>query len=267
MDFDNINEKYEQLLQENKMLREENEQLRKLLSESRNRGDLKDDFEEEHPTRDLKKEHMISGTVNNQSSPEEKIKLFLSLFSGRTDVYAKRWYSLKTKKNGYQPACANEWDLELCNKQRYKCGACPNSAFFQLDEKTIYAHLAGKDLYGRDVVGMYSMFEGDTCPFLVVDFDGKQFEKDARAFYQSCWSKSIPAYMERSRSGEGAHIWIFFTENISAALARRLGSSILTYTMESRGDISFDSYDRFFPNQDRMPEGGFGNLIALPLQG
>lgn len=205
--------------------------------------------------------------VNRYSSPADKIKLFRSLFSGREDVFAKRWYSRTTEKSGYQPVCGNEWDERLCDKKRYKCNNCPNRKLLPLTDRNIYEHLEGRDAYGRDVVGIYPMLTGETVNFCCVDFDDDGFEAAARAFCSVCDDNDIPAYIERSRSGCGAHVWIFFSAPISAKSARQFASGILTAAMERCSRVDFRSYDRIFPNQDTMPNGGFGNLIALPLQG
>lgn len=206
-----------------------------------------------------------------QLSLEEKVSLFRSLFRGREDVFARRWCSLKTEKSGYQPVCIREWNPEYCDKKKYKCSDCPNREFQPLGYDDIYRHLEGKAQNGKDVVGLYAILQDNTCWFLCCDFDDKScehgYKEDVRAFISVCREWSIPAYVERSRSGNGAHVWILFTEPIQARQARRLGNAILTEAMEREGRLSFKSYDRFFPNQDFMPEGGFGNLLALPLQG
>lgn len=209
----------------------------------------------------------ITTKVHNHSTPQEKINLFKSVFKGRADVYAKRWHSTKTGKSGYQPVCENEWDIYLCDKKKFKCNVCPNRKLARLIDKILYKHLEGKDDLSRDVIGIYPMLEDETCYFLAVDFDDGNYKEDCLAFKKSCAENDIPVYIERSRSGTGAHAWIFFESKISALLARRLGSGLLTYTMNNHSEIKFSSYDRLFPNQDIMPNGGFGNLIALPLQG
>jgi len=205
--------------------------------------------------------------VDLQSSAEAKITLFRSLFRGREDVYPRRFESRKTGKFGYQPACANEWVRGLCEKPRIKCTDCPNRRFLPVTDEAIYWHLSGQDDSGRDfVMGAYPMLQDETCFFLAADFDKAHWHDDVVAFLETCREISLPAVVERSRSGYGGHVWMFFEEAIPACLARRLASHVLTETMERRPDIGLDSYDRFFPNQDTLPQGGFGNLIALPLQ-
>lgn len=204
-------------------------------------------------------------------SLQEKVELFQSLFKGREDVFAKRWYSDTTKKSGYQPVCEREWNREFCDKRKYKCSECPNRKFAPLSYEHIFNHLAGKDSYGRDVVGLYPMLNDNTCFFLCADFDDKscehRYQNDVLAFAGVCKEWRVPCYIERSRSGNGAHVWMFFESAIAAIKARRLGKLILSEAMNKDVHLSFKSYDRFFPNQDTLPDGGLGNLVALPLQG
>ena len=205
--------------------------------------------------------------VHHRSPPDAKIALFRSLFRGREDVYPRRFQSRKTGKAGYAPACANEWVRGVCEKPKIKCADCPQRRFLPVTDEVIRWHLSGHDDNGRDfVMGVYPMLQDETCFFLAADFDKTHWREDAEAVLETCRSLNLPAALERSRSGNGAHVWWFFAEAIPAALARRLGAHILTETMERRPDIGLDSYDRFFPNQDTLPHGGFGNLIALPLQ-
>lgn len=193
-------------------------------------------------------------------SPENKISLFRSLFHGREDVYPVRWEA-KTGKCGYSPACANEWIRPLCIKPRMKCSDCENRELMPVSDEVIQDHLTGKH-----TIGVYPLLPDETCWFLAADFDKTTWKQDAMAFQMTCETMGIPAAFERSRSGNGMHAWIFFDSLISAVLARKLGSAILTFTMERHPQLGFDSYDRFFPSQDTMPKGGFGSLIALPLQ-
>lgn len=205
--------------------------------------------------------------ITNNSSPAEKIALFRSLFRGREDVYPRRFESRKTNKTGYAPACANEWVRGVCEKPKIKCAECPHRRFLPVTDQVIRYHLSGRDELERDfVMGVYPMLLDETCLFLAVDFDRENWQADSGAFFETCRQLDVPAALERSRSGNGAHVWFFFEEAVSASVARKLGSYILTETMERRPDLGLASYDRLFPNQDTLPKGGFGNLIALPLQ-
>jgi hypothetical protein len=198
-------------------------------------------------------------SVTNQSAPEAKIHLFRSLFRGREDVYPKRFESLKTGKRGYQPACRNKW-VEKPEMREY----------LPVTDEVVRNHLLGTDPQsgsGRDfTIGVYPMLPDETCWFLAADFDKASWQEDTRAFLEICQLFDVPAALERSRSGNGGHIWIFFSEPVPAAMARKMGAFLLAQAMEQRPEIGLDSYDRFFPSQDTLPKGGFGNLIALPLQ-
>lgn len=206
--------------------------------------------------------------IDRNSTIENKIALFRRLFRGRSDVFPIRWENRTTGRSGYAPACANEWQRGICEKPKVKCSACPNQAFRAVDEVSIDRHLRGTDTNGVPfVMGVYPMLADNTCSFLAADFDEGEWRRDVFAFRETCQRHKIPVAVERSRSGNGAHAWIFFEEPIPAASARRLGAFLITDTMERVPDIGFGSYDRFFPSQDTMPAGGFGNLIALPLQG
>ncbi len=195
-------------------------------------------------------------------SPIEKVKLFRGLFRGREDLYPTRFVSKKTDKPGYAPACSNKWEPGLCAlKKGGKCGDCTNQAFRPVEDDAVLAHLRG-----RHVMGVYPMLPDETCWFLAVDFDKSSWIEDVRAFVGTARRLDLPALVERSRSGNGAHVWFFFAEPVPAAIARKMGCFVITETMSARHELGMDSYDRLFPSQDTMPRGGFGNLIALPLQ-
>jgi superfamily II DNA or RNA helicase len=208
--------------------------------------------------------------VTASSSTAEKVALFRRLFVGRTDIFPARWDNRKTGRSGYSPACANEWAKGVCGKPHIKCGECPHQAFIPVSDEVIDKHLRGGDSLrhaaGDFVVGVYPLLTDETCWFLAADFDKEDWAADASAMIDTCHAKGVPAALERSRSGNGGHVWIFFSAPIPARIARQLGAAIVTETMERRPEIGFASYDRFFPSQDTMPLGGFGNLIALPLQ-
>ena len=205
--------------------------------------------------------------VGQQSAPAAKIALFRSLFRGREDVYPRRFESRRTGKSGYAPACANEWVRGICEKPRIKCAECGHRRFLPFTDDVIRWHLSGVDGEGQPfVAGVYAMLQDETTFFLAVDFDKQGWRDDAAGFRETCRQMGLTAALERSRSGRGGHVWLFFNEAVPAALARKLGSHILTETMEHHPDLGLDSYDRFFPSQDTLPHGGFGNLIALPLQ-
>ena len=258
-----MNKGPQDLANELNRLREENAQLKELLEahgipfEAASQVDLI--------------AHEPSDAPKMQLTLVEKVDLFRNTFQGREDLFARRWYSPSTGKSGYQPVCLKEWNREFCDKKKYKCAECPNREFKELGYEDLYRHLEGKDPNGRDVIGLYSIMPDHTCRFLCCDFDDKScehgYQKDVLAYVNVCKEWNIPAYIERSRSGCGAHVWILFAEPIKAQLARRLGNAILTEAMDQEGKMTFKSYDRFFPNQDFMPEGGFGSLVALPLQG
>ena len=208
--------------------------------------------------------------VTNSSPSKTKISVFTDLFRGRQDVYPRRFESQRTGKSGYQPACRNEWKKGRCKKPRVKCANCDYREFQSVSEIIIRNHLLGHDPDKGNqsdfTIGVYPLLPDETCWFLSADFDKTTWKEDAIAFLETCRTYNVPAALERSRSGNGGHIWIFFSEPISASVARQLGAFMLTETMERRPEIGLDSYDRFFPSQDTIPTGGFGNLIALPLQ-
>lgn len=235
-------------------LRRENTRLRSLV-ESDTQATIQIDVPNSKP---------ISNTpliAPSDLSAEDKIALFRSLFKGREDIYALRWESNKGK-SGYALACGNEWDRVLCRKPQIKCSECPNSRFLPVTDQAIHDHLSGKKM-----IGLYPLLQDETCWFLVIDFDKDGWQEHVKAFLEVCGKWNVPAALERSQSGNGAHIWIFFIDHVPAYLARKLGCGLITQTMKERHELSLSSYDRLFPAQDAMPKGGFGNLIALPLQG
>lgn len=261
MEYEELYKNYKKLLEENKRLRHENEGLKQQLGLSIQTSHQIDEiYTSEEVASIIEVSDENSKSVSNQSSPQSKIDLFMSLFRGRDDVYAKRWES-KDGRTGYSPVCLNEWVKGICDKPTVKCSDCGNKNYAVLDSAAVDKHLRGNAVFG-----IYPMLEDETCWFLSMDFDGEGWEKDVFILRQICIEKNIPIAVERSRSGDGAHAWFFFEDKISAASARKLGTALLTYAMSKRHEIKFNSYDRLFPNQDTLPKGGFGNLIALPLQ-
>ena len=263
--MDDLLTRYNKLLRQYEVLHKENEVLRSLLKihgveyETRMKEDMN------------KPIYSLVSVPTITLSIDERLRLFQSLFKGREDVFARRWFSKTTGKSGYQPVCINEWKQGICDKKKYRCVICPNRNFAPLTTQDMYRHLEGKDEYCCDVVGLYAIMQDNNCAFLCADFDDKNckygYKEDVLAYVGVCREWLIPYAIERSRSGNGAHVWIFFEAPLPASKARRLGNAILTEAMTHNGQMSFNSYDRFFPNQDYLPEGGFGNLVALPLQG
>jgi hypothetical protein len=266
-DFESLSEKLARTTTECERLREENVRLRELLDEARGqprepliecpetlqRSDVASPEVNETPT--------LVETLSTELSVREKIALFRSLFHGREDIYAVRWEGANGKC-GYSPASIRDWDaLRLAPKSEWKKRDKETRQLLPLTDQAVHDHLSG-----NITVGVYPLLPDETCWFLAVDFDQRTWGQDAGAFLDSCREWNVPAALERSRSGNGAHIWVFFAAPISATVARKLGAALLTRTMERRHQVGLRSYDRLFPNQDTMPHGGFGNLIALPLQ-
>jgi superfamily II DNA or RNA helicase len=227
--------------------------------------------------------------VSKASPIEEKYQLFYDLFSGRPDVHAHRFESAKSGKCGYVPACNNENDWSICKrakkgKEHVRCVDCEHQLFRQLTTEEFKAHLHGEAKNNSDVLGAYPINSEGLCKFVLADFDEdgrkekitvedasnhqqKAMRDAAIAFCKTCWMNSVPAYMERSRSGKGVHVWLFFTEPVAVKQARRLLTILITKAMSENSNVSFNSYDMLIPRQDTISKFGFGNLVALPLQG
>ncbi len=241
--------------QENDRLREENTRLRRLLAAHSIA------IPQWTPTIPSSAKVAESMQVDREERARKRIALFRSLFRGREDVYARRWESADGH-SGYSPAAIKNWKAinESRPEERRKVDQ-KTRKFLPVTDAIIEKHLLGKE-----TVGVYPLLPDETCWFLAADFDKKTWEYDALTFLETCHELGVPAALERSRSGKGGHVWIFFERAVPAMTARKLACLILTRTMERRHQLGLDSYDRFFPNQDTMPKGGFGNLIALPLQ-
>jgi superfamily II DNA or RNA helicase len=242
--------------QENIRLREENARLQRLLA-VHGIPIPQLALEKPPPTKNIE----TATPVDKEERARKRIALFRSLFRGREDVYAQRWERVDGL-SGYAPAALKDW--KAINKSR------PEDRR-KVDQKTrkflpVSDAVIGNHLLGKETVGVYPLLPDETCWFLAADFDKKTWEYDSQAFLDTCQKLSVPAALERSRSGKGGHVWIFFDRALPAMTARKLGCLILTRTMERRHQLGLDSYDRLFPNQDTMPKGGLGNLIALPLQ-
>lgn len=190
--------------------------------------------------------------VTRESSPADKIALMRSLFGARSDVYAQRWENLSTNRSGWSPAVRGGWS----NKGRQ------TKDYLPLTDEVFVSHLRGDA-----TIGIYPLLPSDTCTLLACDFDGGSWALDALAFLDQCHGAGVPSVLERSRSGDGAHVWVFFDEPVPATAARAMGMGLLRRAMTTRAELDLASYDRFFPCQDVMPKGSFGNLIALPLHG
>ena len=194
---------------------------------------------------------LSSQAVSGVMGRAAKVALFRSLFVGRDDVYALRWEN-SSGRSGWSPAVKGGW----ANARK------PGREYLPLTDDVVEAHLSG-----RATVGLYPLLPGDQCRVLACDFDGGSWALDALAFVEVCRERAIPAVLVRSRSGDGAHVWVFFAEPVPASTARTIGAGVLRAAMEVRAEIDLASYDRLFPAQDFMPKGSFGNLIALPLHG
>lgn len=217
-----------ELKKENKSLKRENNELKRQIQ-----------------TKTMQNNQHIETNFNNARKIElnRRMQLYKSIFKGREDVFAYLWEN-NSGEAGYSPA----------RKQN-------GTDFSPITDEVLYDHLTGKR-----VIGLYPLLKDNTCWFLSVDFDKHSWQEDSLAFVATCKHYDIPASIERSRSGNGCHVWIFFNERVPAFLARRLGDMLLANSLKGKQGSGMSSYDRMFPNQDVMPEGKFGNLIALPLQ-
>lgn len=237
-----VQQRLDAALSELERLRAENKRLRTLLELAQDTRAVigADDVCASRPIRQL----------DSAAAAGEKVALFRSLFRGRDDLYAVRWENARTGRSGYVPATAAGWT---------KSGA---KTYLPFSDEAIVRHLRG-----RESIGVYPLLEDDSCWFLACDFDGRTWQLDALALVRACAEHAVPAALERSRSGDGGHVWIFFSTPVTAGSARRLGALLLREAMALRAEVDLASYDRLFPNQDFLPQKGFGNLIALPLQG
>jgi superfamily II DNA or RNA helicase len=247
LDYDSLKAAYVNLLQEVETLRATIEQLQS-GSSPRQVAESKEIYQ---PTA---KSKVIQPTEVNS-----RLTLFRSLFGGREDVYAQRWEKADGSSN-YSPAKHHDWDSHTkSDKGKMICGAA--CQLLPLTDRVLDEHLNG-----QRTIGIYPLLKDETCRLLAADFDEANWQDDVLAFLDTCDRLGVPGYLERSRSGNGAHVWIFFDKPVRAYQARSLGSFLVSETKQNRYQLAFKSYDRLFPNQDTMPKGGFGNLIALPLQ-
>lgn len=235
------------LITEIEELREEIARLRGLLG----LDERPPDGHSQSWTPTLLTEPSDSPSVDSSSPAGEKLALLWSLFGARADVYAQRWESASSGKTGWSPATKDRWSR----------GRSPKS-YLPLTDDVFESHVRG-----RETIGIYPLLRDDTCALLACDFDKGTWALDALAYLDACHANAIPAVLERSRSGNGAHVWIFFDGPVAASAARAMGAALLRQAMTARAELDLSSYDRFFPSQDYMPKAGFGNLIALPLHG
>lgn len=193
------------------------------------------------------------GPVHAGSTPGAKVAFFATLFAARGDVYSMRWENGRSGKSGWMPAVRGGWRKGLPAAER---------EYLPLTPEVITAHLCGEI-----ELGLYPLLDADKCCWLAADFDGPAAMLDALAYLKAARAADAPAALEVSRSGLGAHVWLFFTAPVAAATARHVGSGLLREAISLRGRMDLSSYDRLFPSQDVLQVGGLGNLIAAPLQG
>ena len=259
-------------------LEQENQYLKQLLSDAGISYSEKEIIENVHEYDPNQGARIIPREIT-----ETDAKVFFSMFWGRTDVYSKRTIKKSTGEVNYYTQCHNFWKngcLRITGS-KIKCQDCPKQAYKELKKEQIMEHLRGSAEDATDVIGVFPLLTDDTCRFIVFDFDNheKDAEKNDFANTDELWKEEvdslrkicdinrIDALVERSRSGRGAHLWIFFQKPIEASLARKFGNALLNKGAESVNLKSFRFYDRMLPMQNHLPAGGLGNLIALPLQG
>ena len=264
-------DQYNELTEHIKQLEAENQYLKKLLDDA--------GIPYDKPDNNSEKDEPSVVSIKEEPITKELVQFYYSMFKGRRDVYSLRSgkHNAKTGKHGYYTQCDNFWKAGLCGKKdgkNTKCQSCPNQKYKPLTGDVIYAHLTGVKEDCSDVVGLYPVWPDETCNYLVFDFDNHdessnsvKWQEEANALRAICADNDVPCLVERSRSGKGAHVWMFFEKAINIKKARLFGAALLDKGAESVNQQSFDTYDRMIPAQDKLPEGGLGNLVALPLQG
>jgi len=259
-------------------LKVENQYLKKLLDENNISYYLNENIED----KDLFESNQGARIIHKNITPEDA-NTFFSMFWGRTDVFAKRTIKKSTGEANYYTQCYNFWKpgCHRFMRSKIKCQECKKQAYKKLDKGDILKHLQGNVENGTDVISIYPLLEDNTCRFIVFDFDNHEkgagkfdyankddaWREEVDSLRTICEINGIDALVERSRSGKGAHLWIFFQKPIVASLARKFGNTLLRKGTESVNLKSFNYYDRMLPMQEHTPKGGVGNLIALPLQG
>ena len=264
-------DQYNELTEHIKQLEAENQYLKKLLDDA--------GIPYDKPDNNSEKDEPSVVSIKEEPITKELVQFYYSMFKGRRDVYSLRSGkpNAKTGKHGYYTQCDNFWKAGLCGKKdgkNTKCQSCPNQKYKPLTGDVIYAHLTGVKEDCSDVVGLYPVWPDETCNYLVFDFDNHdessnsvKWQEEANALRAICADNDVSCLVERSRSGKGAHVWMFFEKAINIKKARLFGAALLDKGAESVNQQSFDTYDRMIPAQDKLPEGGLGNLVALPLQG